>query len=79
MKAAPTDPAEEALAMKNFWPDNRINLISKLLAILDEDNLDRLLEVSSEDQCAMCFACMVPASKNDTQETKRDGTARHQK
>jgi len=36
MKAAPTDPAEEALAMKNFWPDNRINWISKLLAILEK-------------------------------------------
>ena len=79
MKAAPTDPAEEALAMKNFWPDNRINLISNLLAILDEDNLDRLLELSSEDQCAMCFAFMVPASKDDTRETQRDRTARHQK
>jgi hypothetical protein len=44
MKAAPTDPVEEALAMKNFWPDNRINLISKLLAILDKDDLDHLLE-----------------------------------
>jgi len=68
--AAATKPAEEALAMKNCWPDNRSNMISTLVAILDEANLDRFLELSPEDQCAMCFAFMVCATNEDTLSEK---------
>ena len=63
-------PADEAVVMKEHWPLNKSALISSLMAVLEEEVMERFLALEAEDQCAMCFTYMVTAGKDDTTGTK---------
>ena len=65
-----TQPADEAVVMKEHWPLNKSALISSLMAVLEEEVMERFLALEAEDQCAMCFTYMVTAGKDDTTGTK---------
>ena len=65
-----TQPAEEAVVMKEHWPKNKSGMISSIMEVLEEEVLERFLGLDAEDQCAMCFTYMVTAAKDDTAGSK---------
>ena len=65
-----TRPAEEAIAMRRYWPTDKSSLIQTLADILDEDVQEPFLSLDPEDQCAMSFAFMLTAAHGDTPGSK---------
>ena len=65
-----TQPANEAVVMKEHWPKNKSAMISCIMGVLEDEVMERFLALEAEDQCAMCFTYMVTAARDDTTETK---------
>ena len=65
-----TQPANEAVVMKEHWPLNKSALISSIMGVLEDEVMERFLALEAEDQCAICFTYMVTAARDDTTETK---------
>ena len=65
-----TQPAQDAIQMKTFWPSEKSNLITILAEMLEEDVALQFFELPPEDQCGICYAYMLTAAQGDTAAAK---------
>ena len=61
-----TEPAEEAIAMRKHWPNDKSSFIAAVADNLDEEVMEQFLSLEPEDQCGIGFIFMIAAARDDT-------------
>ena len=65
-----SEPADEAVSMKEHWPRQKSHMINSILGVMEKEVLDKFLALDPEEQTEISFSFMVTAAKDNRAATR---------